>query len=179
MDDSFKRVVVVGTSCSGKTTFATELAQKLNKKHVELDAINWLPGWAPRPDEEFKDLVEKAVSEDEWVVDGNYSRVRDLVWNRATTLIWLNYSFPVVMYRALNRTLRRAVSKTTLYSGNRESLRMAFLNKDSILLWVLKTYRRRRREYSRILFTESRSTLNVVVLASPKEARSFLSELKQ
>jgi len=172
------RVVVVGTSCSGKTTFAKELARKLNKKHVELDALNWLPGWTSRPDADFKKLVVKAISEDEWIVDGNYSRVRDLVWERATTLIWLNYSFPVVMYRALSRTLKRAVTKQILYSGNRESLRMAFLTKGSILLWVLKTYHRRRRQYTRMLLTDPRSTLNVVVLGSPTEAKRFLSQLK-
>jgi len=175
----FKRVAIVGTSCSGKTTFAKELARKLNKKHVELDAINWLPGWTPRPDADFKELVEKAISEDEWIIDGNYSRVRDLVWERATTLIWLNYSFPIVMYRALSRTLKRAVNRQVLYSGNRESLRMAFLTKDSILLWVLKTYHRRRREYTRMLLTDPRSTLNVVVLGSPGEAKRFLSQLRQ
>jgi len=175
---TLKRVVVVGTSCSGKTTFAKELAHRLNKKHVELDAINWLPGWTPRPAADFQELVEKATSEDEWIVDGNYSRVRDLVWERATTLIWLNYSFPIVMYRALSRTLRRAVTKQTLYSGNRESLRMAFLTKDSILLWVLKTYHRRRRQYTKMLLTDPRSTLDVVVLGSPREAKRFLSELK-
>ena len=179
MGHTLKRVVVVGTSCSGKTTFAKELARKLNKKHVELDAINWLPGWTPRHDDDFKELVEKAISEDEWIVDGNYSRVRDLVWGRATTLIWLNYSFPIVMYRALSRTLRRAVNKQILYSGNRESLRMAFLTKDSILLWVLKTYHRRRRQYTKMLFADPRSTLDVVVLGSPREAKRFLSELKQ
>ncbi|HTG93145.1 MAG TPA: hypothetical protein VL866_11190 [Pyrinomonadaceae bacterium] len=179
MGHIFKRVAIVGTSCSGKTTFAKELARKLNKKHVELDAINWLPGWTPRPDADFKELVEKAISEDEWIIDGNYSRVRDLVWERATTLIWLNYSFPIVMYRALSRTLKRAVNRQVLYSGNRESLRMAFLTKDSILLWVLKTYHRRRREYTRMLLTDPRSTLNVVVLGSPGEAKRFLSQLRQ
>ena len=179
MGPIFKRVVVVGTSCSGKTTFAKELARKLNKKHVELDAINWLPGWTARPDADFKELVEKAISADEWIVDGNYSRVRDLVWERATTLIWLNYSFPIVMYRALSRTLKRAVTKQVLYSGNRESLRMAFLTKESILLWVLKTYHRRRREYTRMLLTDPRSAVKVVVLGSPREAKRFLSQLKQ
>ena len=179
MGHIFKRVAIVGTSCSGKTTFAKELARKLNKKHVELDAINWLPGWTPRPDADFKELVEKAISEDEWIIDGNYSRVRDLVWERATTLIWLNYSFPIVMYRALSRTLKRAVNRQVLYSGNRESLRMAFLTKDSILLWVLKTYHRRRREYTRMLLTDPRSTLNVVVLGSAGEAKRFLSQLRQ
>jgi adenylate kinase family enzyme len=76
---SFKRTVVIGTSCSGKTRFAGKLAQLLRVQHIELDALNWLPNWTPRPDEEFRSLVKEAVSTNEWVVDGNYSRTRDIV----------------------------------------------------------------------------------------------------
>ena len=171
-----KRVAVIGTSCSGKTTFARNLAHALGSDHIELDAINWLPQWTARPLDQFRRLVKEAVAKDEWIVDGNYSRVRDDVWSRATCVIWLNYSFHLVMYRALSRTLRRSWNQETLFSGNRESLRMTFLSRDSILLWVLKTYRRRRREYSQML-TE-RPDLKVFVLTSPKAAERFLNEIK-
>ena len=173
----FKRVAVIGTSCSGKTTFARHLAHRLNRNHIELDALNWLPEWTQRPDDEFRALVQTAVKSDEWIVDGNYSRVRDVVWPRATAVIWLDYSFPVVMYRALSRTFQRAVHKQILYSGNRESLRKAFLSNDSILLWVLKTYRRRRREYSKLLLGSKNLNHNVVVLRSPEKAEEFLAQI--
>lgn len=171
-----KRVVVIGTSCSGKTTFAKGLARVLNRHHIELDAINWLPRWTTRPHDEFRRLVEEATAQDEWIVDGNYSRVREIVWARATTLIWLNFSFHVVMSHALRRTLTRSINKQVLFSGNQESLRMAFLSSDSIILWVLKTYRRRRREYSRMLREECDK--EVVVLTSPQAAERFLAKIK-
>lgn len=91
---SLKRTVVIGTSCSGKTTFAVNLAQLLRVQHIELDALNWLPDWTERPKEEFRLIVVKAVSADEWVADGNYSKTRDIVWSRATAFVWLDYSFP-------------------------------------------------------------------------------------
>lgn len=175
----FKRVAVIGTSCSGKTTFARHLAQRLNCNHIELDALNWLPEWAQRPENEFKALVETAVGQDRWVVDGNYSRVRDVVWSRATTVVWLDYSFPVVLYRALSRTFRRSIHKEILYSGNRESLRKAFLSGDSILLWVLKTYRRRRREYSKLLRDRKKLNRNLVILSSSQEAEKFLAQINK
>jgi hypothetical protein len=31
------------------------------------------------------------------VLDGNYGIVRDLVWRRATHLIWLDYDRPIIM----------------------------------------------------------------------------------
>ena len=39
------RVVVIGTSCAGKTTFARALARILTFPHIELDALHWLPNW--------------------------------------------------------------------------------------------------------------------------------------
>ena len=90
------RIVVIGTSCSGKTTFARKLAQRLKTQHIELDAIHWKPNWTPTAREEFRSLAQEAVASEAWVIDGNYRAVRDIVWARATTLIWLNYPFRVI-----------------------------------------------------------------------------------
>jgi adenylate kinase family enzyme len=122
---SMNRVVVIGTSCAGKTAFARSLACALSFPHVELDALFWQPNWTPRPSEEFRKLVAQELSQGCWVTDGNYNVVRDLVWSRATTVIWLNYVFPLVLWRALTRTVRRVMTQEELFSGNRESLRMA------------------------------------------------------
>jgi adenylate kinase family enzyme len=174
---SLKRTVVIGTSCSGKTTFAKRLAQLLAVQHIELDALNWLPNWTPRSNDEFRILVERAVAADEWIVDGNYSRTRDIVWSRATALIWLDYSFPLVLSRAFSRTKSRVFDKQLLYSGNRESFRKAFLSRDSILLWVLKTYHRRRREYSHLLKELQKRDREIRVFSTPEEAEQFLSQV--
>jgi adenylate kinase family enzyme len=120
------RVVVIGTSCVGKTTFARSFAEALCFPHVELDALYWQPCWVPRSPDEFRELVAKELSQDCWVIDGNYRAVRDLVWSRTTTVIWLNYVFPVVLWRALTRTVRRVLTQEELFSGNRESLHDSF-----------------------------------------------------
>ena len=105
-----KRVVVIGSSCSGKTTLARRLAQVLNAPHVELDALHWGPNWTERPTEVLREAVSERVAGDSWVVDGNYTKVQDIVWPRATDAVWLNYPFPLVFGRALWRTLSRAVT---------------------------------------------------------------------
>ena len=128
MKNEMARVVVIGSSCVGKTTFAQALARVLSSPHIELDALYWQPNWTPRPPEEFRKLVEQELSQGCWVTDGNYSVVRDLVWSRATTVIWLNYGFPLVLWRALTRTARRVLTQEELFSGNRESLRMALFS---------------------------------------------------
>ena len=108
------RVVVIGTSCAGKTKFARFLSGVLHCPHVELDTLYWQPNWLPRTADEFRALTAQALSRNDWVTDGNYAVVRDLVWSRATTVIWLNYSFQLVLCRALTRTVRRVLTREEL-----------------------------------------------------------------
>lgn len=171
-----QRVVVIGTSCSGKTTFAKSLARRLSVPHIELDAIHWKENWTPTPTEEFRASAQAATDPETWVLDGNYSAVRDIVWARATTLIWLDYPFPVVAGRALRRTLHRAISQESLWAGNTETLRRALLSRDSILWWVLKTYRKLRREYPQRFQEPQNSHLEVTVFTSPAQATKFLQQ---
>ena len=177
MKTEMARVVVIGTSCVGKTTFARSLARVLSCPHVELDALYWQPNWITRPPDEFRGLVAKEVSHDCWVADGNYSGERDLIWSRATTVIWLNYGFPVVLWRALTRTFRRVLTREELYSGNRESLRMAFFSRESILWWVITTFHRRRKQYRRLFDAMTFPHLGYVELRRHFEAKNFLAGL--
>lgn len=177
IDAQLKRVVIIGTSCSGKTTFARNLAKKIKVQHIELDSIFWKPNWTPMPKEEFRNLVSEAVAPPTWVLDGNYSAVRDILWARATTLIWLNYPFYVVAWRALSRTFQNVFYRRVLWSGNKETFRHAFLSKDSILWWVAKTYRRRRREYPRLFNEPAYRHLQIIVVTSPAEAERFLRSI--
>src|SRR5436853_4183216 len=95
-----QRLVVIGTSGSGKTPLAGEIARRLALPHVELDALHWEPNWTEAPLERFRQRVEAAILGDRWVVDGNYnSKVRDLVWSRAEVLVWLDYPLSLIMMR--------------------------------------------------------------------------------
>ena len=177
LDALLERVVVIGASCAGKTSFARRLSDALEVPNIELDALHWLPDWVERPAREFRSLVEQAVAGDHWVADGNYGQVRDIVWQRSTCLIWLNYPFRVVFWRALRRTLTRVFTGQRLYSGNRESFRQTFLSKDSILWWVITTFRRRRREFRSAFGQHHFSLLKIIELKSQRDADDFMRGL--
>ena len=174
MKPGLERVVVVGSSCSGKTTFARRLSESLGTPHVELDALHWLPNWTERSLQDFRELVAAAVSSEGWVVDGNYSKIRDLIWPKATCIVWLNYGFPTVLARALRRTLRRSLLGEELYSQNKETLGRAFFNRDSILLWVLTSFRRRRRKYDALRREKAFPHLQWMEFRNPAQAEQFL-----
>ena len=171
------RISVVGTLGSGKTTFARKVASIVKAPHVELDSLHWEPNWVEAPNDVFRDRVWQSLQDDSWVVDGNYHQVRDIVWSRANTVVWLDYPFKIIMGRLAKRTLRRILTREKLWNGNREHFRNVF-SKDSVFLWALKTYRRRRRQYPELLRRPENSHLTLVRLQSPKEASQFLSSLK-
>ena len=170
-------MVMVGTSGSGKTTLARQVAQRLGIAHVELDAVHWGPDWTPAPRDEFRACVAQALAGDAWITDGNYGAIRDIVWGRADTIVWLDYTLPVIMGRVTWRTLQRSVTGQDLWSGNRERLRTAVFSRDSIIWWALSTYRRRRKEYPLLFGQPEYAHLNVVRLRSPSMANEWLESL--
>ncbi|MBW4522889.1 MAG: AAA family ATPase [Scytolyngbya sp. HA4215-MV1] len=145
-----KKISVVGSTGSGKTTLARQIAQQLQIPHIELDAIHWEPNWTTTPSQVFRDRVTEALSGACWVVDGNYSAVRDIVWSQAETVVFLDYSFWLIMRRLLRRTLLRSLKQEELWNGNRESIKKSFFSQESILLWMLQTYQQNRKKYPRL-----------------------------
>jgi adenylate kinase family enzyme len=167
------RFVIVGSTGSGKTTLARELSRRVDAPHIELDALNWGPNWTAATTDDFRAKVAEAVSAERWVVEGNYQAVRDLVWPRADCIVWLDYSLPLVLRRLLRRTMRRIFTAEPCCNGNRESLRMA-LSKDSILLWALQTYHRRRREFPPLLAERAAAGTCIVEHKTPAETKAWL-----
>jgi adenylate kinase family enzyme len=172
-----RRIVVVGTTGAGKTTLARQLAARLELPHIELDALHWDPGWAEAPLEVFRQRVVHALHGDAWVVDGNYGKARDLVWGRAELVVWLDYTLPLVLWRLLRRSLRRSLMREELWSGNRERLSHHFFSRDSLFVWALRTYRRRRVEIPMLFSRPEYAHLALVRLRSPREARRWLTGL--
>jgi adenylate kinase family enzyme len=174
---SSPRIVVVGSSCAGKTTFAGALSAARGCARIELDELFWDRGWEPKPPAEFRRLVAEAAAGEAWVAAGNYGTARPLLWPRATTVVWLDYGLPFVFARALRRTLRRCVTGERLYHGNVESWRRAFRSRESILWWVLSTFGRRRREFARLQASGEFAHVTWRRVRRPRDAEALLREL--
>ncbi|MFO1413802.1 MAG: AAA family ATPase [Burkholderiales bacterium] len=173
------RLVVVGCSGSGKTTLAQRLARATGAPHVELDALHWGPDWQPRPPADFLRDTDAATAGERWVVDGNYRATRDIVWPRATAIVWLHLGFPTVFGRALRRTLRRVATGETLWAGNRETLRRTFATRESLLWWVLTSYRRRGREFAALRRSGEFPHLAWFEMRRPREVTRFVAGLTE
>jgi adenylate kinase family enzyme len=168
-----RRIAVVGVTGSGKTTLARELAARLGYVYIELDALHWMPNWVEAPTDQFRQALTTLLKTECWVVDGNYSKARDLIWTQAEMLIWLDYPLPLILWRLWLRTWRRIRSKERLWNGNHERWQV-FLSRDSLFLWAVQSQRKHRRTYPALLTQAEYAHLRLVRLHSPAETQRWL-----
>jgi len=171
-----RRINVIGTTGAGKTTVATAISNRLGIPHIEMDALFWKPNWGETTDDDLFSKVDAATDQPTWVVDGNYSRTRPIIWPKADTIVWLDYPFFVIFGQLLRRTLQRAITKEPMWGGCVESWRDIF-SKDSILIWCITTHRRRKRNYPKVLAKPEHAHLTFVHLRSRRQTRRWLESL--
>ena len=174
---SVRRISVVGTSGSGKSTVARELAAAIGVPHLELDSVFHQPDWAPLPAEEFRQRVTAAIAGDGWVIDGNYSVIRDLVWARADTVVWLDLPKRTVMRQLVWRTLRRVAGRQELWNGNTERWRNFFSwNPEvSVIAWGWHKHGEYRVRYGAAANDPAHAHLDFIRLSSRRDVARFLA----
>jgi adenylate kinase family enzyme len=168
------RIVVVGVSGNGKTTLSRRLGAGLGLPVTELDSLNHQPGWTEAADEDFRRDVEAAISASEgWVLDGLYQRrLGDLILREADTVVWLDQPLALVIRRLVQRAVKDIVTKRDLFNGNRQTWRLAFLARDSLVSYAVKQHFRHRRAWPDAF--ENHPNLQVVRLRSPREVEAWL-----
>jgi adenylate kinase family enzyme len=173
----YRRICVVGTTGSGKSTMAEALAQRLHIPHVELDAIHWEPGWKEADRESTRARVRVISLNDSWVIDGNYGFLRDILWPRAEALVWLDYPLPLIFWRLWWRTWKRVLTKEVLWGTNTERLSEQFFSKDSLFLWALKTQGKQRKLYATLPNLPEFRHIRVFRVRTLKQSEEFLCSL--
>ncbi|HND84631.1 MAG TPA: hypothetical protein PLU50_02435, partial [Pseudobdellovibrionaceae bacterium] len=174
-----KKINVVGTSGSGKSTFSKRLSQILEIPYIEMDQIFWGPNWYWPSDDEFFAKLKKELQRDQWVLDGNYTRTIPIKWENVDTVVWLDHSFTTTLFRAVKRAIHRSLSKEEIWesTGNRESFRKSFFSKDSIIWWTIKTHKQVRKKYEKCMIDPQFSHIKFVRLRSDLEVEKFLANL--
>lgn len=155
MGEPLDRVIIIGPSCSGKSTLGMELATRLGSAHIELDALFWEPNWQEPNGEVFRQRVRNAVGagSGRWVVSGSYlSRMIDVIWPDATTVIWLDLPMRVTLRRIVSRSWRRWRTHELLWGTNREVFwpQLKIWSEDSLIGYTLRTQRARNRQFAEL-----------------------------
>lgn len=171
------KIVIVGSTGSGKSTFAKRLSEIKKIKHYEIDSLFWRPDWVKTPNDEFRRLMDEVTANQSWIVDGNYKVIQDLTIGRADTVIWLDYSFTRTLKQLTNRTVRRLIDKTPLWHNNRESLRLTF-SKDSIILYMVTQFKRKRRWCESLMASEELKHIEWHQIKNRKQENDFWESVK-
>ncbi len=166
-----QRVLVVGSSGSGKSTLARSLATRLRTTLVELDALQHGPGWVSRPT--FGEDVDAATQRSAWVVDGNYPVVRELLWSRADTVVWLDLARWLVEWRVVRRSFGRWVARTELWNGNREPSPLRWRHPEHPVRWSWEKHAEYRALYAARFADPAWAHLVRIRLRTPGEVRAF------
>lgn len=170
-----KKVLIIGTSGSGKTTFGRELSKILKIPSTELDNLFWLPHWQKREEHDFLHLLKNKSASEQWIFCGNYTQHLQTIRAQADMIIWLDMPLLTCLWRSLKRSLQRIIDKKPCCNGNYETLGR-LVGKDSILLWVWNSYSRRKKAYE-IVFSNNQSNQQLIRLRNNQEIKEFLASL--
>ena len=142
---------------------------------IELDALRFDSRWQQLPESEFRAKVDATTAAAQWIADGNYASVRDVLWRRVDTVVWLEFGLIIVLRRLMSRTFKRVVTREDLGGGRRESV-TRLVSRRSVLLWAIRSHRPLRAEYERA--TEVYCSRVVVVrLRAPRDAEKWLATI--
>jgi adenylate kinase family enzyme len=164
-----RKIAVIGSSCSGKTTLAARLAATIGVPHVELDALHHGPNWREATAEELRARVEAALEGlDGWVTDGNYiGKLGTWLIDQADTIVWLDLPLRTLLPRIYRRSRRRMRNRVELWHpGNYETWRG---------IWVLSSYTVRLHHRRRRYWPPRFAGKTVVRLRSSADADTWLA----
>ncbi len=175
-----RRIHVLGNTSAGKSTLGARLACALDVPFVELDALNWEPGWvgltATHP-AEFERRIRTATAGDGWVVAGSYMTVAQRIfWPQLETVIWLDLPLPLLVGRVLLRSWRRWRTKELLWGTNYERFwpqLLVWRTQDSLIGWAVTQHRRKRRAMLAYMVDPRWMHIRFMRLTSTAEVTSF------
>lgn len=169
-----QRIIVAGVSGSGKTTLAARIADLTGLPHTEIDSLYHGENWTPRPS--FVHEVDRFTTEPRWVTEWQYRAVRQMLAERADTVVWLDLPFRVTLARVIRRTVRRRLTNEVLWNGNREGpLLRFFVDRDHIVRWAIRTRNKYRAAVRELESTQPH--LQIVRLRSQREVETWLDTL--
>ncbi|AVX03723.1 hypothetical protein MXMO3_01192 [Maritalea myrionectae] len=164
-----QRIAILGGSGSGKSTLARALGKKLNLPVVHMDQHYFSAGWVEPDHADWREKVASMCAEDQWVMDGNYSKTFDLRLPRADLIIFLDFPTWLCTWRVFKRT-------TFGFGKVRPDSAVGCPERfdPQFLLYVLN-YRSQRAPKIREKLIELGTSTRI--LSSPNDINKFLEEL--
>ncbi|MFB5677742.1 DNA topology modulation protein [Paenibacillus terreus] len=167
-----KKIILIGSGGSGKSTLAQKLGEILFIEVYHLDAIFWKPGWIATPKEEQKAVQKELTSRKSWIIDGNYGSTMDIRLQAADTIIFLDLSKWVCLYRVLKRRFQyRNKKREDMGEGCEERIDFRFLR------WVWEYPEKHKPQILEKLNRLSKEK-EIIILKSRNDVQELLERVK-
>jgi len=164
-----KKIVVLGVSASGKTTFARKLGEKTGLPVTYMDEVMWRPGWKYIGDEETAAHIQKVSLENSWIIEGYIDKkAQQALFEKADTLLYLDYPGWLSSWRYIKRWLKHRKTPRPELPDSPEKFSLEFL---------LRVYKKKEVYRLEKLFKAVDFSSKIIRFKSPKEAEDFLSIL--
>ena len=160
-----KKIIVIGPSGAGKSEFSRKLNRLLNVPLYHLDNIFWNKDKTHITRDEFDIRLNEILKNDEWIIDGDYSRTYDIRIQNADTIFFLNYDLKT----CLNGVESRIGTKREDIPWVEEEFDPSF--KEWIINWFNDTLPKVK------FLLEKYKNKNIVIFKNRNEANDYLKEL--
>lgn len=168
-----RKILVLGSGGSGKSTFAKRLGEVLAIPVLHLDSFYWRAGWTEPGEEEWSEIIESLLSRQSWIMDGNFGGTLDIRAQACDTIVFLDRSRWLCLWRVIKRRLQYwSVVRPDMAPGCNEKIDLEFL------LWIWN-YRNHTRPKVMAVIDRASPDKRVVVLKSEEEIEDFLASVKR
>jgi len=166
-----KRVAVIGSGGSGKSTFSRALGEITGLPVVHLDKLHWHPNWVGTPADEWEQVVRREIEKPEWIMDGNFGGTREMRMQAADMIVMLDLPRWLCMYRILKRPIvYRNESRPDMGEGCHERFDWEFIT------WVWNYRKDSRKRAFREL--EAQVGKKIILLKTRREVAEFLDAMR-
>jgi adenylate kinase family enzyme len=167
-----QRVLVMGSSGSGKSTFARRLSEITGIPFVSLDALYWKPGWVASDKAEFRERLTEVALQPRWIMDGNFpSHLVELRRDACDTVIWFDLPRRSCMFGIMRRIAGSyGKVRPEMAEGCPERIDFEFFR----YVW---TYRRQQRPKLLDYFQGLRADQSLVCFTDRTQANDYLKEI--
>jgi len=166
-----RKVFIIGICGAGKSTLARQLSQKIEFPVIHLDQYYWKSGWVTQEKKDFENKVKELSKQESWIMDGNYSSTFNIRFAQADTLIVLDYSRYMAIFRSTKRIISYyGKSRPDMSSNCPERFDLDFYK----YMWKFNKQHKPRTDQA---IKDYGSNLNIYRFKQPKEAQAFLDSL--
>lgn len=127
------KILVVGVSAAGKTTFSRKLADITGLPLILMDSIIWKPGWEWVDDDVIVKRLDEESAKPRWIIEGYITKeAGSFLFDRADTIIYLDYSPWAASWRYVRRWWKHRREPRPELEGSPEKFSFTFLK----LIWT-------------------------------------------